>query len=56
MTAQHYIRKLMKALFEKEKQLKEYRKYVDFSKYQEKDLIYFPLKVFIFVLFHSKTK
>jgi len=44
MTAQHYIRKLMKGLFEKEKQLKEYRKYVDLGKYQEKDLIYYPLK------------
>jgi hypothetical protein len=45
MTAQHYIRKLMKALFEKEKQLKEYRKYVDINKYQEKEYIYFPMKV-----------
>jgi hypothetical protein len=45
MTAQHYIRKLMKALFEKEKQLKEYRKYVDLAKYEEKDLVYYPLKV-----------
>ncbi len=45
MTAQHYIRKLMKALFDKEKQLKEYRKYVDLSKYQEKDTIYNPTRV-----------
>ena len=50
MTAQHYIRKLMKGLFEKEKQLKEYRKYVDLGKYQEKELIYYPLKVIILFL------
>jgi hypothetical protein len=47
MTAQHYIRKLMKSLFDKEKQLKEYRKYVDLGKYQEKEQIYFPMKVLI---------
>lgn len=55
MTAQHYIRKLMKALFEKEKQLKEYRKYVDLGKYQEKELIYYPLKVSIATYFLARS-
>jgi len=44
MTAQHYIRKLMKSLYDKEKELKEARKYVDYNKYVESQPIYYPLK------------
>lgn len=45
MTAQHYIRKLMKQLYDKEKDLKEARKYIDYNKYVETQQIYYPLKV-----------
>ena len=45
MTAQHYIRKLMKTLYDKEQELKEARKYVDYNKYVETLPIYYPLKV-----------
>ena len=45
MTAQHYIRKLMKSLYDKEQELKEARKYVDYNKYVEIQPIYYPLKV-----------
>jgi hypothetical protein len=44
MTAQHYIRVLMRNLATKEKEAKEYRKYVDLSKFQESQDIYFPSK------------
>jgi hypothetical protein len=46
MTAQHYIRALMKNLSLKEKEAKEYRKYVDISKFKETQDIYFPSKVY----------
>ena len=45
MTAQHYIRKLMKTLYDKELELKEARKYIDYNKYVEGQPIYIPLKV-----------
>jgi len=44
MTAQHYIRKLMKSLYDKELELKDARKYVDYNKYVETQPIYYPLK------------
>jgi len=44
MTAQHYIRKLMKTLYDREQELKEARKYVDYNKYVESQPIYYPLK------------
>jgi hypothetical protein len=48
MTAQHYIRKLMKSLYDKEQELKEARKYIDYNKYVETQPLYYPLKVLIF--------
>lgn len=56
MTAQHYIRNLMRNLNQKEKEAKEYRKYVDITKFQESQDIYFPSKVKNFILFFSKIK
>jgi len=43
MTAQHYIRKLMRALLSKEAQLREYRKNMDNNKVAEYH--YNPIKV-----------
>ncbi len=45
MTAQHYIRNLMRNLQKRENEAKEYRKYVDLSKFKDSQDIYFPIKV-----------
>jgi hypothetical protein len=45
MTAQHYIRTLMRNLMKRENEAKEYRKYIDLYKMKGAQDIYFPMKV-----------
>jgi hypothetical protein len=45
MTAQHYIRTLMRNLMKRENEAKEYRKYIDLYKMKEAQELYISMKV-----------